>query len=303
MRDMYMVSNAPAANGNTPLLAQELTPEQELAARFRLLQALQTTLNYKDLLSLFFKNIQALVSISGLTYLLPQEKTALRFGRDSTHHCDYQLRMDDGPLGTIVFSRQKRFSEEELGTLEHLLSYLVHPLRNAINYDAALRLTMLDPLTMVGNRTALDSALRRELQLAERHHQDLSLLMIDVDHFKKINDKYGHVRGDQVLKEIAKAIQTVCRSSDVTFRFGGEEFVVLLGKTDKEGANIIAERLRARIAEIEVKHLQHSICPTVSIGIASLKHKKNTNVEELFEQADAALYKAKAQGRNQVVAI
>lgn len=301
MRDMFMVSNAQATNGIAPSLFRELTPEQDISARFRLLQALQTSLIPEDLLALFYKHIQPLTAISGLSFTPDKIQKSIQFGRESLHHCDYKLSMDDGSLGNIIFNRNKRFSEDELKNIEQLLSYLVHPLRNAINYEAALRLTMLDPLTLVGNRAALDNALHRELQLAERHHHDLSLLMIDVDHFKRINDKYGHVRGDQVLKDIASIIQSVCRSSDVTFRYGGEEFVVILGKTNARGARIIAERIRTHIANCSSEHNGELISPTVSIGISTHKRDQKEHVKDLFERADKALYQAKADGRNRVV--
>ena len=299
MRDMYMVSNAQPANGIA--LLPELTPEQEVAAHFRLLQALQTSLDPADLLQHFFKHLQPLLAVSGLDFTAADGHTQVRLGRSSPHHCDYKLGMDDGALGQIIFSRSKRFSERDLGTLEQLLRYLVHPLRNALHYQAALRLTMLDPLTQVGNRTALDTAMRRELQLAERHKHPLSLLLIDVDHFKRINDNYGHVRGDQVLKDIASVIESATRSSDITFRYGGEEFVVILGNTDATGACTIGERIRERIANCFFDHNGEAIRPTVSIGIATHQHNQQEHVKEIFERADKALYQAKATGRNRVV--
>lgn len=298
---MFMVSNAKTNGGISPALLRGLTPEQEITARFHLLQALQTSLIQDDVLAHFYKHIQPLIAISGLRFSPASSQKITLLGRETVHRCDYKLSMDDGVLGNIQFYRSKRFSESELEQLEQLLSYLVHPLRNAINYQAALRMTMLDPLTLVGNRAALDIALHRELQLAERHHQDLSLLMIDVDHFKHINDKYGHVRGDQVLKDIATVIQSVCRSSDVTFRYGGEEFVVILGKTNAKGARIIAERIRNQIANCHLEHNGDRLSVTVSIGVATHIRDQKDTVKELFERADNALYKAKGEGRNRVV--
>ncbi len=299
MRDIYMVTKAQNAQ-NDAARQQELNPEQALHARFRLLQVLQTSLNLPDLLGMFFKHLQPLISVGGLKFSQPGNE-AMKFGRDSIHHCDYRLSLEDGELGTIVFSRGKRFSESELATLEQLLSYLVHPLRNALKYQTALKLTLLDPLTMVGNRAALDAAMRRELMLAERHGSPLSLLMIDVDHFKRINDNFGHVRGDQVLQQVSQSIQLSCRSSDEVFRFGGEEFVVILNKTSLDNAYIIAERVRAQVEQLHIGHNEQHIKPTVSIGISGIAPGEKRNINELFEQTDSALYQAKAMGRNRVV--
>ena len=256
-----MVTNAHKANGANSIPLMPLTPEQELSARARLAQALQMSLEPSEILSLFYQHIQHLVNVSGITF--KTNSGELKVGRECLHHCDYRLTTDEGYLGEIIFSRSKRFIETELITLEFLLGSLVYPMRNAIRYQTAMHLALLDPLTLLGNRAALDSALHRELQIAERHQQDLSLLMIDIDFFKRINDNYGHQRGDLVLCEIAKAIQSACRATDITFRYGGEEFVVLLSKTDSEGAKIIAERIRQQIADTVIYYKEKNIGTTI----------------------------------------
>ncbi len=296
-----MVTNAHKANGASTIPLIPLTPEQELTTRIRLAQALQMSLDPAEVLNLFYTHIQAVVSLSGILFKFGNGNSDLKIGRECLHHCDYRLTTDEGYLGKIIFSRSKRFAEAELITLEFLLSSLIYPLRNAIRYLTAMRLALLDPLTLLGNRAALDTALRRELQMAERHQHELSLLMVDVDFFKKINDEYGHHRGDLVLCEIAKGIQSACRGSDITFRYGGEEFVVVLGKTDAEGAKIIAERIRQQIAESHIKYNGKTIGSTVSIGIATRHSNEKEHINDLFERADKALYIAKNSGRNCVI--
>lgn len=300
MRDMYMVSNAtqPSISVAQPI---ELTPEQELQARFRLLQALQTSLNLSDLLNLFYKHMQPIVAVGGLKFAAADQADSISFGRTSLHHCDYRLSMDDGLLGTIIFCRGKRFDETELARIELLLSYLVHPLRNALQHEKALRLTMLDPLTLVGNRAALDAALRRELQMAERYKYPLSLLVADADHFKLVNDQFGHTCGDQVLQEIARNIQSVCRATDECFRYGGEEFVVLLPRTHAIDALVIGERIRQKIESLLIDHPEQPITTSVSLGIAGFSGAESITPEQLFKQADKALYRAKSGGRNRVM--
>ena len=298
-----MVTSAHKATGASSIPLNPLTPEQELATRVRLAQALQMSLDPNEVLSLFYKHIQALVSLSGILFKFGSGDSDLKIGRECIHHCDYRLTTDEGYLGEIIFSRNKRFVAAELMTLEFLLSSLIYPLRNAVRYQTAMRLALLDPLTLLGNRAALDSALHRELQMAERHQHELSLLLIDVDFFKKINDEHGHHRGDLVLCEIAKGIQAACRGSDITFRYGGEEFVVVLGKTGAEGAKIIAERIRQQIAETHIIHNGKSIGTTVSIGIATRHSNEREHISDLFERADRALYIAKNSGRNCVISI
>lgn len=275
-----------------------LTPEQEIEARAKLIQALQMSLEPNDVLAIFFKHLQSIIPMGGIQFRFANNKDITKLGRDALHHCDYRLTTDEGYLGEVIFNRSKRFIESELTTLEILLGALVYPLRNALRYQAAMQLALLDPLTGLGNRAALDNALRRELQLAERHHHELSMLMLDVDHFKKINDQYGHSTGDQVLQEIARTIATVCRETDISFRYGGEEFVVLLGKTNDMGARIIAERLRREINKIAIDKAGHSLKPSVSIGIATRAFDQKEDISDLFERADKALYCAKQSGRN-----
>lgn len=301
MRDMTMVTSAHKANGvgNIPLSA--VPQGQELAVRMRMTQALQMSLEPAEIVSLFFHHIQPVVQVYGISFKSATEKDDCRIGRSALHHCDYRLTTDEGYLGEILFSRSKRFSEIELLQIEQLLSALMYPLRNAVRYQSAMRLALLDPLTLVGNRAALSNNLKREIQLANRQQTQLSLLMIDVDHFKKINDEHGHHRGDLILCEIAKTIQSVCRSSDSVFRYGGEEFVVLLNNTNAIGAEIIAERIRERIADLEIVHNATKITTTVSIGIADHEGQSHHDMEELLERADKALYEAKQAGRNRIV--
>jgi diguanylate cyclase (GGDEF)-like protein len=301
MRDMTMVTNAQQANGAGSIPLSIPTQDQELAIRVRLTQALQMSLDPAEIISLFFHQIQPFIQMSGVVFKSANSKDDSRVGRESLHHCDYRLTTDEGHLGEVIFSRSKRFSEKELMRIEQLLSALVYPLRNAVRYQTAMRLALLDPLTLVGNRAALNNNLKRELQLASRQNQQLSLLMIDVDYFKKINDDYGHHRGDLILCDIAKTIQSVCRSTDSIFRYGGEEFVVLLSNTHSVGAEIIAERIRQQIAGTQMLYSGVSISTTVSIGISTYNGEHNEDIDTLFERADKALYSAKQSGRNRTV--
>ncbi len=279
-------------------LAPHVSEEDSSEQRLLLLQRLQTTLDPATMVSRFFQNVAPLLKLKGLHYEAPVPGEILELGSTGRHQCDYALHGSSQPLGSILFTRDKRFSEVELERLEQWLSLLVVPLSNALRYQAALRLASLDSLTGLGNRSALDSSLHRELRLAERHGTEFSLLLIDVDHFKQINDRWGHSQGDHILKEVGKAIRHACRDTDLLYRYGGEEFVVLLSKTDAEGASIIAERLRQ-----SVQHWMadtEKLTVTVSIGVSTRKPEGEVSIHSLFDRADQALYRAKAQGRNRV---
>jgi diguanylate cyclase (GGDEF)-like protein len=163
-------------------------------------------------------------------------------------------------------------------------------------YDAALR----DGLTGVYNRRYFEERLRSEFSFAARHATGLALLMLDLDHFKQVNDTKGHLVGDQVLKEFAALVTRSSRAEDVLSRYGGEEFAVLCRDTDLVKASVLAERVRFEVAGA-IFVPTHQIKLTVSIGIAAMPDASITTPEALVLASDEALYQAKERGRNCVV--
>jgi diguanylate cyclase (GGDEF)-like protein len=162
--------------------------------------------------------------------------------------------------------------------------------------------SVTDALTGANNREAFDGQLRMELSFAKRHSTDCALVMFDVDHFKRVNDTYGHPVGDEVLVEIAKATRRLVRNEDVFARYGGEEFALILRGIALEGARVVGERLRERIASLSVTTDRGPVSVTVSVGCASVGSIPDANAESLVQTADRRLYIAKRAGRNRVVA-
>jgi diguanylate cyclase (GGDEF)-like protein len=174
-----------------------------------------------------------------------------------------------------------------------------------INYRLASDLRQLaatDALTGLLNRGSLEKELSRQVALAERNGAALALAMIDVDHFKKINDGYGHPAGDEVLRQLAALMQSLARQGDVVGRYGGEEFCIVLPGTDAHAAAVLAERLRQRYADLRVPWDGAWLNGTVSIGIADVT-AVGCAVMPLIAAADRALYQAKAAGRNRMVVL
>jgi diguanylate cyclase (GGDEF)-like protein len=157
----------------------------------------------------------------------------------------------------------------------------------------------LDPLTQADNRRALMESLELELRRSHRYHHPFALLFLDIDHFKEINDRYGHAFGDKVLQRIVGLARGQVRPPDIIGRYGGEEFAIGLVECSREGALRIAERIRLRIAESSIVWEQNVASVTVSIGVAMLTPEVD-RVETLIDHADRALYEAKAGGRNRV---
>jgi diguanylate cyclase (GGDEF)-like protein len=179
-------------------------------------------------------------------------------------------------------------------------------LENTINRERLLISGLTDPLTELHNRRYLDRRLKEELSRASRYHQPLSCLFIDADHFKCINDNYGHQAGDSVLRELATRIRSQLRASDVATRYGGEEFALLLPQTNISEALLLAERIRQEVAQSPMQLDDgQSLALTVSIGVSETlpmlgkSHHQEVG-EHLLASADQALYLAKANGRNRI---
>lgn len=167
------------------------------------------------------------------------------------------------------------------------------------------QLSMHDGLTDVANRRYFDQYLEKEWRRAARTNAPVSLLMIDIDYFKKFNDRYGHQSGDECLKQVAQALKTETkRTQDFIARYGGEEFAVVLPQTDNDGAVALARKLRTRIEELNIAHEASGAGTrvTISIGAATRRSNPSLSCETLLHAADQALYSAKHKGRNRVTA-
>jgi diguanylate cyclase (GGDEF)-like protein len=172
-----------------------------------------------------------------------------------------------------------------------------HRLQAANN--ALQELSSTDRLTGLFNRGHWEEMLKNEYARHCRYDSQVSLVMFDIDHFKRVNDTYGHQMGDKVIQRVAEVTRQLARTADIAGRYGGEEFVVLLPDTDKAGAKIFAERLRLAIEAQEMSHEGHVIRCTISLGVADLA-EQTPDYKTLIEWADQALYASKKNGRNQV---
>jgi len=282
-----------------PLQAQGTVvpaPPENLGPRvLELSSILQTTLDIQMQIDLFGKEIQRYLSIDGFAYTLPDGQETILYGREASQRATYDLTLEDKSLGSLRVCREVPFAAKEIQSLENLLCALVYPLRNALSYKQAVEMASRDPLTGVHNRMAMDNSLAREIDLAQRQDLPLSILVIDIDHFKVFNDEFGHAFGDDVLVAVSQTIANTVRRSDLLFRFGGEEFVVLASHTSDNGAMLLAERIRENIAALQTVRGRTTRI-SVSIGVAQLGDKEDAG--GLFGRADHALYKAKNSGRN-----
>ena len=189
----------------------------------------------------------------------------------------------------------RELTEEHATLLDGVASQTAIAIKNAELYEAQEENALTDELTKLDNRRALAQRFLQEMQRARRHHNAIAFLMVDLDHFKQVNDSYGHPAGDAVLHQLAQILKTSARESDVCARYGGEEFALILHETNEPGAMVVAERIRQAV---EATTFPGGLKLTVSIGISATDDP--ALFTQLMDRADQALYGAKQAGRNRV---
>jgi diguanylate cyclase (GGDEF)-like protein len=204
-------------------------------------------------------------------------------------------------LGTLcVIDRKPRvLTAEQRARLADLAAIAVDEMELRLKNRRLAELNRMDPMIGIYNRLHFMEAAEIERVRSNRYNRPFSILSFDIDHFKKVNDSWGHAAGDAVLIGIAREAKALLRRQDLLARMGGEEFAILMPETNREGGEVIAERLRARIAEAKFRHEAADIAVTVSIGVAEADQA--ADIAEVLKEADAALYEAKRSGRNRVV--
>ncbi|HEY7886243.1 MAG TPA: diguanylate cyclase [Cellvibrionaceae bacterium] len=202
------------------------------------------------------------------------------------------MRKDNGEVEALVGFM---FDISERKTTEHKLLKLQKELEE---------LSYQDGLTCIANRRMFDSIMQVEWSNALRHKQPLSLIIVDIDYFKQYNDCYGHIAGDDSLKQVAQLLQSAAtRAKDFLGRFGGEEFVLLLPETDATAAGKIAERCRQIIFKAQIPHAMSDIAPvlTISLGVGTITPTHTDDITAFIDTVDQQLYKAKSLGRNRII--
>jgi diguanylate cyclase (GGDEF)-like protein len=228
----------------------------------------------------------------------------------SRRHAHFERRgsvwyvVDDGSTNGTYVNEQHIHDEVEIRTNDRIkigptiFKYLSGADAEAKYHEEIYRMTIVDGLTQIHNKRYLCEALEREIIRARRHGRPLSGVMFDIDYFKRINDQYGHLAGDHVLRELAEVVQTRIRRDEVFARYGGEEFMIVLPETSLQGAAALAESLREKVAEHLFVFQNERISLTVSIGCAAME--ADDAASDLIQRADEKLYEAKRTGRNRV---
>ena len=193
------------------------------------------------------------------------------------------------------------FIENNLNNILNMTDFISLSINNAVLYEQAKKVAVTDALTGIANRSNMEMALTNEFERSKRYNAPLSVIFLDIDNFKGVNDTYGHQKGDEVLVVVASLLQKFCRTNDVAARYGGEEFLMLLPHSNAQGAFKIAERVREEVMKITFFGNELPFSVTVSCGVTELNKDFMKNTEQLVAAGDQALYEAKNGGRNKTV--
>lgn len=205
-------------------------------------------------------------------------------------------------LGVLTIgadSQRRHFDTNDVRLVEMFAQQAAIAIQNARLFSEVQRLATTDSLTGVHTRRSFFEQFAQEFRRSQRYKSPLMLIMLDIDHFKKVNDNFGHSAGDEVLRLVARLLRENTRACDIVGRYGGEEFVILLPETELKDGRMIAQRLCEQVASMTIESMRGNVRATVSIGVAEL-NEETADLESLLEQADAAMYRAKRAGRNRI---
>jgi len=258
-------------------------------------EQLQTTLELNQQLQMFSMAAGKILPLTAMQLCTAVGEFKAAGSSNGPHEYRSMLVLNEQCLAELIYQSELPVSPMQQRKLLELEQQWLFPLRNALIVTRLQQLALRDTLTGLGNRRYFDDAIQKALQLTERKQQPMVLILLDLDNFKQVNDNFGHHAGDEVLLAVADAMRCTLRASDNLFRFGGDEFAVLLTAEDAQSAELVAHRLVKAIS-------QHHICVkfgvSASAGLAS--HQAEETTQTLFNRADSALYDAKQSGKNAV---
>jgi len=258
-----------------------------------LVAQLQKTLELAKLINIFSLEATKLLSIAGLQFHSTDGVIEMTGSKHLGQTVAFDLEIENERLGQLVYFTKKPISIFLKEKLQRLHSVLVYPLRNALMFYRVKKLATKDILTGLSNRSHFNDYLNKKLDRYRRHHRRFGLMLLDLDNFKQVNDTHGHLFGDQVLVQFSKLLLQSIRGIDTVFRFGGDEFAILIDDNQETVCNLIANRMQALVHE-DALLAKHQVTTSIGFTLAKVSDDKVS----VFERADKALYKAKDNGRD-----
>lgn len=281
------------ASDKTATRSRELAPE-DLVLRLSLAERLQESLDLTELLSLLLEQINTSIRIDGLHYHHELLDLDVQIERQASHSCGYRLLTRQDHLGELIFKRSRKFSERELALIESILSLLLNPLRNALAFRSVVDAARRDPLSGACTHQMLQRSLPREVDMAKRHNQPLSLMVLTIDGLEEVNHNEGRGHGDELLRQLVTVIDRESRETDRIFRLSDEQLLVLMNQTSLDGARQLAQRIQRTLASCDT--MTFSTC----IGLATVAGTDSW--ESLLKRASRNLNKARQRGTGRIAA-
>ena len=278
------------------ILAEKASLEREAAQIFTLYEMtreLTRNFNEQEAFNVFKAKLKENLNIADCRMVEDLESEEVPAGYEV-----FALKSKEKKLGYLLYKGVSAKDHPKFAILAHQFALAFRRIKL---YKEVETLAITDSLTGVYTRRYFLERFEEEIKRAAAHKSKIALLMLDIDHFKKVNDQYGHLTGDEALKAVGVLLKENIREIDIAGRYGGEEFCVVLPETDAQGAALVAERIRQTTQDKVIKAYDATVRITISIGIAAFPTDGKILVE-LIDKADWALYRAKSQGRNKVVA-
>ncbi len=267
----------------------------EILTLYEIMKEITQSISEKEAFAIFRSKLNDHVRFTDCSLVHPLSDEINDY-RKSTDHFLFALQGKTEKIGYLVIKGMPQEYHEKFTILGHQFALA---LRRIKLYHEIERIAITDSLTELHTRRYATERFQEELKRSQARGMKLSLLMLDVDHFKTFNDQYGHLMGDQILREVGRLIRESTREIDIAGRFGGEEFCVILPDTDRNGARFAAERIRQAVDASVIKAYDAQVKITVSLGVSTYP-EDGAHIEELIDKADWALYRAKREGRNRI---
>jgi diguanylate cyclase (GGDEF)-like protein len=292
VENVHVLTRQADNSGDYLPYGQLYSEQNEIGHTHALVTQLQKTLELTKLINMFSVEASRLVQFAGLQFHSTEGVFEMTGSKPEGKNYAFDLVADGERLGQLIYFSHNltHYAKQKLAKLH---TVLVYPLRNALLFSRVKKLATKDALTSLNNRSMFDDSLYRKLERSRRHHRSFGLMLLDLDNFKQVNDSHGHQIGDQVLIDFANILTDCVRGTDTVFRFGGDEFAILIDDDSVDVSHILANRIKKRVHSHQLLK-SHGV--TTSIGF-SLSKAKDIPVS-IFERADKALYAAKKGGRD-----
>lgn len=294
MRDAWLSDNRFSYKRKTSTYVEpKLQQKSIMRVSLDLANRLQQSMEPEILLAIFREEVSKLLPICGLTFHGDKEAFTVAMSDVSKCNLDVGLRVKGDTIGRIEYDFTHTLILEQKHQLNQITQMLAYPLYHALKFQKMKHLALNDSLTGLANRNQFDFSFKDSVTESQKKQVSFSLLVLDLDGFKRINDEFGHQTGDLVLTTFAQILVDCCCDGDKVFRFGGDEFTVLLNNADKKSARYLSDRIYDAVLSNNLL-----VQFKVSCSIGTARYQLGDSFNSLFERADLALYRAKSNGKN-----